>query len=70
MFLDTINEYRSSLGSLQNRLEAAFNNSSLANETRVSASSQIVDADYAYETAQMTRLQIMSGGKTGVDGRL
>jgi len=57
--LDTVSRFRSNLGALQNRLDAAFNNSSLANETRVGATGQIQNADYAYETAQMTRLQIM-----------
>ncbi len=57
--LDSVNGYRSDLGAVQNRIDSAINNSETYAESLSSASSQIMDADFATETADMTRLQIM-----------
>ncbi len=56
---DQLNDIRSSIGATMNRLEAALSHNqaySLALET---AQSSIRDADYAHETAQLSKLQIM-----------
>ena len=57
--LDTVNSMRADLGASQNRLESSVNNMTAYVESLMSASSRIVDADYAHETAEMTRLQVM-----------
>lgn len=57
--LDTVNSYRSDLGSVQNRLDNALNNASTYTESLSSAEGAIMDADYAFETAEMTKQQIM-----------
>ena len=57
--IDEISERRSTLGSLQNRLENAVNEASNYSENLSSSSSQILDVDYAQESSDMTRYQIM-----------
>ena len=57
--IDSVNSIRASHGATQNRLESSINNVSNYVEALSSAASQIQDADYAYETAEMTRLQVM-----------
>ena len=57
--IDSVNSIRASYGSVQNRLESSINNMSAYVESLSSAASQIQDADYAHETAEMTRLQVM-----------
>lgn len=57
--LDSVNSGRSTLGAVQNRLDSALNNSQIFTEAAASAESQIRDADYATETSNLTRLQIM-----------
>jgi len=57
--LDSVNKMRSDYGAVQNRLGSAINNMTAYTESLTAAASQIQDADYAYETAEMTRLQVM-----------
>jgi flagellin len=57
--MDSVNSIRSDYGAVQNRLSSAINNTSSYVEALDSAASQIRDADYAHETAEMTRLQVM-----------
>ena len=57
--LDSVNKMRSDYGAVQNRLESSVNNMTAYVESLMSAKSQIMDADYAHETAEMTRLQVM-----------
>jgi flagellin len=57
--LDTVNGYRSDLGAVQNRLDSALNNAQTFLESVEGARSAIQDADYADETAEMTKFQIM-----------
>ena len=57
--IDSVNIIRASYGATQNRLESSINNMSNYVEALSSAASQIQDADYAHETAEMTRLQVM-----------
>jgi flagellin len=62
-FLDTalssVNSTRSLFGAVQNRLESALNNSQVYTEALSAAESQIRDADFAVETSELTKLQIM-----------
>ncbi len=57
--LDSVNSYRSTLGAVQNRLDSAINNATVNTEALSGAQSQIQDTDFATETSNMTRLQIM-----------
>jgi flagellin len=57
--LNTMNGHRSDLGAVQNRLDSAITSASVYGENLASARSQIQDADYASETATMTKNQIM-----------
>jgi flagellin len=57
--IDSVNSIRADYGSTQNRLGSALNNMTAYVESLTSAVSQIMDADYAHETAEMTRLQVM-----------
>jgi flagellin len=62
-FLDTalgsVNSTRSQFGAVQNRLESALNNAQIYTEALAAAESQIRDADFAVETSELTKLQIM-----------
>ena len=57
--LDSVNAGRSTLGAVQNRLDSALNNSQIFSEAAAGAQSQIQDTDFATETSNLTRLQIM-----------
>ncbi len=57
--LDTVNGYRSDFGAIQNRLGSALQNIEIYAENLASAEAQIRDADFAYETAELSKLQIM-----------
>jgi len=57
--LDSINEVRAQLGAVQNRIESAINNAWSYAEALSAAESRIRDADYALETSEMTKQQIM-----------
>jgi len=57
--IDSVNNIRATYGATQNRLDNAINSMSSYVESLSSAASQIQDADYAHETAEMTRLQVM-----------
>ncbi len=57
--LDTLNGYRSDLGAVQNRLESSMNNLENYDQNLSSAESQIRDADFAQEAAEMAKYQVM-----------
>ena len=57
--LDSVNSIRADYGASQNRLESSVNNMSAYVEALSSARARFMDADYAHETAEMTRLQVM-----------
>lgn len=57
--LDSVNSYRSDFGAVQNRLDSALNNSQVNMEQLSSAQSSVMDADFATETSNLTKLQIM-----------
>lgn len=57
--LDSINETRSQLGAVSNRLEFTLNNLQVIVEKTSASRSRIVDSDYAKETAQLSRAQIL-----------
>ena len=64
--LFNINASRASLGSYQNRFESVIQNISTASENVQAARSRIQDADFAAETANLTRNQILSQAGTAM----
>jgi flagellin len=57
--LNTMNQYRSDYGAVENRLNSALNNLEIYRENISSSESRIRDADYALETAEMNKYNIM-----------
>jgi len=57
--LETINEQRADLGAVNNRLDFTVSNLSNVSEKTSAARSRIVDADFAAETAQLSRAQVL-----------
>jgi flagellin len=57
--LNTVNGYHSDYGATQNRLGSALSNIEVYRENLISAESQIRDADFAFETAELSKNQIM-----------
>ena len=57
--LDSVNKSRASLGAIQNRFDSIVNSVLIASENQSAARSRIVDADFAQETASLTRGQIL-----------
>ena len=57
--LDAISTARGSLGALQNRLQSTVANLSVVSEKVSDAKSRILDADFAAETAALTKGQIL-----------
>jgi flagellin len=64
--LDTLNGYRSDYGATQNRLDSSLTNMETYSENLASAQSQIRDADFAWETAQLSKHQVMSQAGTSI----
>jgi flagellin len=57
--LGTIDTFRGKLGAIQSRLESTVSNLMNISENVSAARSQITDADFAAETANLTRAQIL-----------
>ena len=57
--LTTINFQRANLGAIQNRFESTMTNQAIAAENFTEASSRIRDADFAAETAELSRSQVL-----------
>lgn len=64
--LDTINDERSTLGAKLNRLEGVIRNVANVRENVTSARGRIQDADFAEETAKLTRSQILQQAGTAM----
>jgi len=57
--LEQVSSSRANLGALQNRLESTINNLSTTSENLSASRSRILDADFASETATLSRNQII-----------
>ena len=57
--LSQVTSIRSDLGAIQNRFESTVANLSATSENLSAARSRVLDADFASETAQLTRAQIL-----------
>jgi flagellin len=64
--LTTVNTNRATLGAYQNRFESVVSNLATSSENMSAAKSRITDADYASETAKMTRAQILQQAGTAM----
>ncbi|QMI05547.1 FliC/FljB family flagellin [Citrobacter sp. RHB25-C09] len=64
--LAKVDEFRSSLGAIQNRFESAITNLGNTVNNLSSARSRIEDADYATEVSNMSRAQILQQAGTSV----
>ena len=57
--IDTINDQRATFGAAQGRFDAIISNLQQSVESQSAARSRIMDADFAQETANMSRAQIL-----------
>ena len=57
--LDTINSERATLGAFQSRFDSVISNLQISVENQSAARSRIMDADFAAETANLSRAQIL-----------
>jgi flagellin len=57
--LDLVNSERATLGASQSRFEAVISNLQVSVESQSAARSRIMDADFAAETANLSRAQIL-----------
>lgn len=64
--LTTVNTNRATLGAVQNRFESVISNLQVSVENQSAAKSRIMDADFASETAKMTRAQILQQAGTAM----
>ncbi|SFM31771.1 flagellin [Ectothiorhodospira mobilis] len=64
--LDQVNSMRADLGAVQNRFESTVNNLEVSSENLAASRSRIQDADFAAETAALTRAQILQQAGTSV----
>ena len=62
----TIDGNRADLGAIQNRLESTINNLRNISENVSAARSRIQDADFAAETSNLTRIQILQQAGTSI----
>jgi flagellin len=64
--LENINTNRATLGATQNRFESVISNLQVSVENTSASKSRILDADYAQETANLTRGQILQQASTAM----
>ncbi len=64
--IDKITTDRAKLGAMQSRFSSAINNLQVGIENQSAARSRIVDADFAVETANMTRASILQQAGTAM----
>ena len=62
--IDSVNSVRAGYGAVQNRIDSSISNMTTYVESLSAAESQIMDADYAHETSEMTKLQVMQQAGT------
>ena len=64
--IDKVNSSRANLGAVQTRFEKAIENIDIQNENITAARGRIVDADFAKETANLSRTQILQQAGTAM----
>jgi flagellin len=64
--ITAVNEARASFGASQNRFDAVIGNLQTASENQAAARGRIMDADFATETANLSRTQILQQAGTAM----
>lgn len=64
--LSKISDSRSSLGAVQNRLTSTISNLANVSQNTAAAKSRIMDADFAAETSQMSKAQVLQQAGTAM----
>ena len=64
-----MNAARSQVGAVHNRLESALNNIETYNENLKASESRVRDADFAFETAEMSKFQVMQQAGVAILGQ-
>ncbi|WP_298009701.1 flagellin [uncultured Aquabacterium sp.] len=64
--LDVVNDQRADFGAAQNRFEAVISNLQVSVENQAAARGRIMDADFAAETANLSRAQILQQAGTAM----
>ena len=64
--IDQVNSARATLGAIQTRFETAVNNIDIQVENLAAARGRIIDADFAVETANLSRTQILQQAGTAM----
>jgi flagellin len=64
--LNSVLEKRAEFGAIQNRFEAVISNLQVATENQSAARARIMDADFAMETANLSRAQILQQAGTAM----
>ncbi|MCM0045429.1 MAG: flagellin FliC [Burkholderiaceae bacterium] len=64
--IDEVSSARAKFGAAQNRFEAVIANLQIASENQTASRSRIMDADFASETANLTRGQILQQAGTAM----
>jgi len=64
--IDDISKQRATFGAVQNRFEAVISNLSNYSENLSASRSRIMDTDFASETANMTKAQILQQASTSI----
>ena len=59
VLIDTVTTNRAAFGATQSRFESAINNLQIGKENQAAARGRIMDADFAVETANMTKANIL-----------
>jgi len=64
--INTINTSRGTMGAAQNRFDSVVSNLNISVENQTAAKSRITDADFAAETANLSRAQILQQAGTAM----
>ena len=64
--LTKVNAKRAEFGAIQNRFEAVIQTLQVSAENQTAARSRIMDADFASETASLTRSQVLQQAGTAM----
>ena len=64
--LTTVNDQRARFGAMQNRLQSTISNLQSSSENLSASRSRIRDADFAAESANLTRAQILQQAGTAM----
>ena len=64
--INSVSRARATLGAVQSRFEATIANLEISSENTAAARARIVDADFAQETAQLARQQILQNAGTAM----